>query len=226
VIVDGWFDETTFELMDLLHVNPTASLYLSHKASFKAHVEGPLQRLFRAMVSRLPRPMLSVLETDRNVFARIMKNDFGRGGAWDYYWGALYPRGGRRIAGAQQFVSVGHEGVRAGFYIAPGSDQRERCARNCRRHEMELASRLEPLLAEECFTLGEPTGSGVEPAWRTWLRDPRAVDFTLMTTWPPGRVLHMDEDALSADVARLHRGLFSLMLLAVEDEPLGTISAY
>lgn len=216
-----WFDETTFELMALLHATPTASLYLAHKTGFKAHVEAPLQRLFRATALQLPQPMVGLLEMEKNVFARIIKNDFGRGGAWDYYWGAFYPRGGRRITGAQLFLSIGHDGVRAGFYIGQGSDQRERCGRNCRAHAEELADLLQGSLAETGFTFGERDAA--TPGWRDWLSDPEAADFVVMINWPPERVLRTDVDALSAEAARAYERLFPLVLLAVEEEPMEAI---
>jgi 5-methylcytosine-specific restriction protein B len=224
VSVEGSFDETTFELMSLLHANPTASLYLSHKDAFKAHVERPLQGLFRAVTARLPPSMVSRLETNRNVFARIMKNDFGRGGAWDYYWGALYPRGGRRITGAQLFLSVGYDGMRAGFFIGQGSDQRERCTRNCRREGAELADLLRGLPAKGSLAFGER--GTTEQAWREWLQDPEAADFTVMTVWPPEQVLRTDAVTLSADAARIHQQLFPLVLLALEDGPTAAIRGW
>ncbi len=221
---EPWFDDTTFELMSLLHAAPTSSLYLAHKPAFKAHVEAPLQRLFGAVAQRLPQPMLGLLETERNVFARIIKNDFGRGGAWDYYWGAFYPRGGRRITGAQLFLSVGHDGVRAGFYIGQGSDQRERCRRNCSAHGSELADLLQDSLAEIGFTLGERReGESAVIGWRDWLSDPEAADFVVMFSWPPERVLRMGADSLSAESARVHERLFPLVLLAVAQEPMEAI---
>jgi 5-methylcytosine-specific restriction enzyme B len=222
--MERWFDETTFELMALLHATPTASFYLAHKAGFKVHVEAPLQRLFRTIALRLPRPMVSLLETEKNVFARIIKNDFGRGGAWDYYWGAFYPRGGRRITGAQLFLSAGHDGVRAGFYIGQGSDQRERCGRNCRAHAAELADLLQDSLAEPGFTFGERSERDTTaPAWHEWLNDPEAADFVVMVNWPPERVLQMEVDALSAEAVRVYERLFPLVLLAVEEEPMEAI---
>jgi 5-methylcytosine-specific restriction enzyme B len=219
-----WFDDITFDLMALLHATPTASLYLTHKAEFKSHAEAPLQYLFRATASRLPRSMVSLLETEKNVFARIIKNDFGRGGAWDYYWGAFYPRGGRRITGAQLFLSIGYDGVRVGFYIGQGSDQRERCGRSCRAHAVELADLLLDSPAGAGFTFGEQNGRDATAlTWREWLSDPEAADFVVMVNWPPERVLQMDADALSAEVARVDERLFPLVLLAVEEEPMAAI---
>jgi 5-methylcytosine-specific restriction enzyme B len=222
-----WFDDVTFELLALLHVTPTAGLYLARKAEFKAHVEAPLQRLFRTTARRMPQPMIGVLETEKNVFARIIKTDFGRGGAWDYYWGAFYPRGGRRIAGAQLFLSVGYDGVRAGFYIAPGSDQRERCGRNCRAHTTELADLLHDSLTGVGFSFGEQGERAAAPlTWRDWLSDPVAADFVVMTGWAPVRTLEMDVETLSAEAVQVYERLFPLVLLALEDKPMEALNLY
>ncbi len=65
-------------------------------ADFRAHVEEPLKELLTGVSALLPPSMKEVLETEKYLFSRFPKNDWGQGGAWDFYWGAFYPRGGPR----------------------------------------------------------------------------------------------------------------------------------
>ena len=92
---ESHFSEMTFELLAELHKNPTKDFYLAHKKEFKSNVEKPFQELFHQVATQLPPQILDLMETEKRLFARILKNDFGQGGAWDYYWGAFYPRGSR-----------------------------------------------------------------------------------------------------------------------------------
>jgi 5-methylcytosine-specific restriction enzyme B len=107
----------TFELLERLHADPTAAYYLAHKPEFEALVERPLQDLLRKAALDLPPQAQELLETERNLFSRIPKNDYGRGGAWDFYWGALYPKHGKRIADAQLFVVLNRLMLEFGFSV-------------------------------------------------------------------------------------------------------------
>ncbi|MCK7536774.1 MAG: hypothetical protein MZV63_40335 [Marinilabiliales bacterium] len=65
--------------------------------------EEPLQSDCGKVAEKLAPEMLDLLETKRGIFSRIPKNDWGRGGAWDFYWGAFYPKGGKRDHGCAAF---------------------------------------------------------------------------------------------------------------------------
>ena len=92
-----WFTERTFELLAGLQANPKRDFYLQHKEEFRSRLEDPFKALFARVVALLPTEVLDRMESEKNVFARILKNDYGRGGAWPFYWGALYPKDGKRI---------------------------------------------------------------------------------------------------------------------------------
>ncbi|MEL6180175.1 MAG: hypothetical protein AAFS10_14540 [Myxococcota bacterium] len=100
------FTEHCFELLDALAAEPTKQLYLAHKASFRRHIEWPFQQVLFKVGELLPVPIQEVMETQEGLFGRFLKNDFGRGGTWDHYWGAFYPKGGKRIASAQLYVGL------------------------------------------------------------------------------------------------------------------------
>jgi hypothetical protein len=100
-----YFTIETFKLLEALHENPTKDFYDSRQDEFKQYVEEPFQELLREVAAELPMEILAVMETSKRLFSHIRKNDFGQGGAWDFYWGAFYPKGGKRTADAQLCLS-------------------------------------------------------------------------------------------------------------------------
>ena len=111
------FSPRTFELLSELHENPTQEFYKTHKPEFEEHLEGPFKEVFMAVGGVLPEPILKHMETQTKVFGRIPKNDFGLGGAWDFFWGAFYTKGGKRTEDAQLFLSIRRDWIDFGFYI-------------------------------------------------------------------------------------------------------------
>ncbi len=128
----GFFSSKTFDLLAKLHEQPVLTFYEEHSDEFKAVVEGPLQALMQGVAERLPPQMLEVLETEKRLFSRIAKNDYGKGGTWDFYWGAFYPKGGKRTADPQLFIWINREVLGFGFYVGEyGPDPRKRFVKNC-----------------------------------------------------------------------------------------------
>ena len=231
------FTPQAFDLLAAIARTPTAAFYLSNKAAFKEWVEAPLQGLLRRAALRLPGMFRAKMETERNLFSRFLKNDFGRGGAWSNYWGAFYPKGSRRVADVQLSVWVNATRVGISFYIGDyGTGPRDRFRRNCARSLHVLPGLLRPLvenprillpgggrtrLDEEGYLLAE------DPlTWQDWLADPARADYWALAAYRPLDVLAMPGDALEEQVARLHADYFPLALLAIEDDPLPLIVAY
>lgn len=133
VVSDCLFSPTTFDLLAALHSNPRGEEYVSRKEDFRVHVEEPLQRLLERVAKSLPTLITNEIETEKQVFGRILKNDWGRGGAWDFYWGAFYPKGGKRQTDARLFVAVQPDAFVYGFAIGQyAAEQGRRFLRHCR----------------------------------------------------------------------------------------------
>jgi 5-methylcytosine-specific restriction enzyme B len=123
--------------------------YQAHKAEFKEYLEEPFWQLFHQVAAQLPAPIIEAMETQSKIFARIMKNDWGKSGTWDFYWGAFYPKGEKRISDAQLLLRTNRERLEFGFYIGEhGSNQRERFTRNCKENSEVLPSILQDSLAD------------------------------------------------------------------------------
>ncbi|MDX9956103.1 MAG: AAA family ATPase [Anaerolineae bacterium] len=231
------FDAQTFDLLQALHAEPQRAFYLEHKEDFKAHVEEPFQRLMRDVAVRLPPAITALMETERNVFARILKNDYGQGGAWDFYWGAFYPQSGKRIADPQLSMWINHELLEFGFYIGDyGNASRQRFLQNSQEHYEALVELLEPHLSHPDLIYGPhediviaedgTVSTKMGMTWADWLRDPERGGFDASVVLPRVKVLGYTTEQLIAEVVETYQRLFPLILLAMEDDPLPAILAY
>jgi len=231
---DALFGKKAFELLSELHEHPLQSFYEEHAEEFDATIEAPLKRLMSGVANALPANITDMLETQKGLFSRIPKNDYGRGGAWDFYWGAFYPKGGKRIADPQLFVFVSANVLRFGFYIGDyGTDPRKRFVKNCSEHSAILKKLLEPMLVGNDLEFGE-SGRVAPPSstqsgrltWSEWLSDPETVGIQAAIELEPDVVVTMSEAQVSAEVVTTFKRLFPLITLAQNDAPLESIRRY
>ncbi len=224
------FSPETFILLAELHQNPSKEIYLDKKEAFKTHVEEPLQQLFQAVAGRLPPPIIAAMETEKKIFGRILKNDYGQGGAWDFYWGAFYRRGGKRTEDAQLLIWINSQGLEYGFYIGVyGSDERKRFLRNVNREAQAVRPLLRSDLSDPTIVYGsrEDYEAGVpSPAFETWLDSSGETDIRATFILGKDEVLRLSLDTLAEKIAADFARLFPLVLLAIKDDPLPAISHY
>jgi 5-methylcytosine-specific restriction protein B len=228
--------EKTFQLLAMLNENPRADVYNTHKDDFKIHVEASFQHLFKKATARLPASVTQDLETEKNIFSRIPKNDYGQGGAWDYYWGALYPKSGKRVEDAQLFLWIGHDRMRAGFYIGDyGNTARERFSKNCTTHHEELRRLLGKMLSDDRFVFGDAyihvdlttlEAARPGPTGTEWIRDPSIAGIAVAWTLPKEKVISMPQDELVKSIAEVHAELYPLVLLSLSDDPMQALRAH
>ena len=144
------FTNETFALLAGIAATPTAGFYLDHKLDLKVHVEQPLRRLMLGAAARLPAVFRERMETERGLFSRFLKNDFGRGGAWSHYTGRILPkRQHRRLADVQLAVGIHADLLQVSFYIGDyAPQQRVRFLRNLNRHRRLLPDLLHELITD------------------------------------------------------------------------------
>jgi 5-methylcytosine-specific restriction protein B len=230
------FTEQTFNLLKGLAAQPTQDFYSAHKQDFKQHVEEPFHRLFERVVEHLRPEVKAPLETENRVFSRIAKNDYGRGGAWPFYWGALYPKGGKRTEDTQLYIWMNGDLLRFGFTFGTySSDQERRFIRNCREYHSVIAPLLKDSLDGRGFVFGAPEdfdeawGSSPEGNGRSlqeWLKDPEAPGIRAAIILPRADVLARSLEALSGQIAEAFERCFPLVLLATQETPLPAIRRY
>ncbi len=217
------FSEEAFGLLEGLHENPTRAFYQEHREEFREYLEEPLQRLFRRVAAQLDPRIKDLMETENNLFGRIPKNDYGRGGAWDFYWGAFYPKGRKRISDAQLFVRVDRARLEFGFHIGEqGSDSRQRFARNLEQHRELLAHLLQETASEEETSHRENRGATLEQ----WLDSSQRSGIRNSTVITKEEVLASSEEELAERISRTFKRLFPLVLLACRDDPVPEIHDY
>lgn len=226
-----FFSARTFELLKELHDTPTRQFYLEHKAEFKTMVEEPFQRLLRAVAQKLPPSILELMETESKLYSRFLKNDYGQGGAWDFYWGAFYPKGGKRTEDAQLSLWLNFERLEIGFYIGNTSEiSRERFGRNVIKHRATLQGILAQIHQDPSIRYGpndnfivEADGTVVakrELTFDQWLDDPAQGDYDASVILPSAQVLEYTPGDLIELVTDKFIKLFPLVRLATLDEPI------
>lgn len=217
-----YFTERTFELLSQLHANPTKVFYSEHRREFEEHLEEPLRRLLADVAKELPKAIKDYMETEKDILARIPKNDYGKGGAWDFLWGAFYPKGSRRIADAQLYVLVKKEGIEFGFAVTDyAPETRQRLTQNRRTCEKELANILNQ------YDWGDYLQGDNQPAdIARWLAEPDNYNFNVFQLIPAHEATDSPAKKLRTRIAQSFAQLFPLALLAGPEDPWPAIQAY
>lgn len=231
------FSKKTFELLENLHHNPNRNFYQLHKDEFKLHVEKPFKQLFHLVADQLPSQITHVMETEKRLFSRILKNDFGQGGAWDFYWGAFYPKGGKRTSDAQLSMWINYERLEFGFYVGDyGDTSRNQLQKNCQKYYEELVPLFRNILSRDEVIFGQGNDIVIEPdgsvyskldlTWQEWLKNPAQANFDLSIIYPKEKVLQFSSVELSARIANIYTDIFPLVLLAINPDPLPVIYTF
>ncbi len=115
--VFGGFTDETFDVLGALRQEPNVTAYRREKALIEAHVTGPFKRYRDDLVVSLVLPNRLPLETERNVFSRLLKNDYGAGGSHSHLWMSFYRHGRKRLTDPQMSHSVDPDGLSVGLYV-------------------------------------------------------------------------------------------------------------
>lgn len=224
------FSEETFKYLGELAENPTREFYLAHKDSIQRFVEEPVQELLKGVGANLPEGMLDRLETEKNIFSRILKNDYGRGGAWAHYWGAFFPKGGKRVTGCQLFVSLDQKGLKVGLFFGSQSGEQEKCfLANLKRYGSGLLQFLDESWEERIQFFDERKEVVVHTpgTLKAWIKDPgHSPSGRAGLYWERDDLLELGREALILKVTQLFVDLFPLVLFALEENPMSAVLAW
>ncbi len=232
--LDGPFSPRTFSLLAGIRDNPTMQFYNAHKEEFHSEVEAPFQRVVRTVAERLDPRVKQLMETEKGIFSRFRKNDFGLGGAWPHYWSAFYPRGSKRKDDAQLSVFLNANALEYGFFIGEyGSSQRSRFVRNLQRLGQMIAPLMESRSPAATVTFGgarhTPPGNGASAGQTTWadfVADPDKYNCDVGRHFSPEQLLATDEETLVEAICAAHQQLYPLVLLALLDDPMPAIKEF
>lgn len=211
------FTPECFTLMAQLSNSPTYAFYQANKSELQNLVQIPTQKMLREVAKRLPADMLQHLEVEKNLFGRIPKNDYGQGGAYPYYWGALYPKGGKRIGDTQLYVFLDHKGLKYGFALP--DDQGEASKRFNEKapiHAENILGLLGAVSTTPGLGFGKDDHDQSIPglSCEDWLKAPKAHGLRAEVFIPASEAQQLSEEALITRLSALFKGLFPLFLVA------------
>ena len=113
----GGFTGEAFDVLGALRREPNVTAYRREKARIEAHVTGPFRRYRDDLVVSLVLPNRLPFETERNVFSRLLKNDYGAGGCHSHLWMSVYRHGRKRLTDPQLSHSIDPDGHSVGLYV-------------------------------------------------------------------------------------------------------------
>ena len=224
------FGPLAFELLAILRDDPTMDRYETIRDSVDEHIMRPFKRVFHAVAERLPPAMRETLETEKFLFSRFPKNDYGAGGVWNHYWGAFFPKGTKRGAGPQLLMYVNPDVLSFGFFIGSrGDEARQHFAVHSAEHGPWLAERLEErvpsreltfqLLESAGDTEGEVRSSPDIADWRGYFRDPAAAGFGVAVTLTPAEATAVPDGELVDRITDIFERLYPLFSLTLPGDP-------
>lgn len=225
------FSQETFELLSGLADSGKFEYVKERKELFEAHVYEPFKRLFYAVRDSLPKPITSamVVEADeRALFSKLKKNDYSKGGAWSYYWGAIWV-GEKRQSGVQLFLWINKDRLEAGFYIGDGDKVYEKRFRdNLEAGGSDLMDLLGTRLAGKAYRFGsrELQSELSEATWDDWRADPSAYPTSVAKVFSWNSVLALSEESLVEECTKAFADLFPLVIVGSEEEPMDELRNY
>lgn len=112
------FSAEAFEILERLRENPWAEQYQKEKIAIQREIMQPFKLLRDDLVIHWLIPNDLDLVTEKNVFSRFLKNDFGKGGCNHHLWFSFYRPGFKRLTDLQLAYSLFPEGLNVGIYAA------------------------------------------------------------------------------------------------------------
>src|SRR5689334_16346440 len=114
------FAEEAFTTLAELAVNPCSSNYFRLEARLEASVKRPMRSLFKALAPCFESRYPHRVEARKSITSCFRKNDYGRGGFYGSFWGALYRKGLSRRQSPQLCIKLYPDRLACGFAL--GSD--------------------------------------------------------------------------------------------------------
>ncbi|WP_022835294.1 hypothetical protein [Salisaeta longa] len=156
----GWTPDV-FALLDRLRAHPHIDQYKQEKPGVTTLLKDPFKQYRDDLVVNWVLPNRLDLETEKNVFSRLLKNDFGAGGCHDNLWMAFYRPHTKRLKDVQVSHKISPDGFEVGLYV--GSYAKDLLDRALARIAAAPATYLDlinPLLDQAGWHWGFHAGTG------------------------------------------------------------------
>lgn len=157
---EGW-SETALGILDRLRETPHIDQYNQEKPEISTALKEPFKRYRDDLVVNWVLPNRLELETEKYVFSRLLKNDFGAGGCHDNLWMAFYRPHTKRLKDVQVSHRMSPDGFDVGLYVGAYAKD---CLSNAQDRIEEAPGTyldlVNPLLQTGQWTFGWHKGSG------------------------------------------------------------------
>lgn len=205
------FKSDAFGILDRLREEPHLETYRREKKSVESLIQAPF-RLYRDdVVAGFVLPNHLDLETERNVFSRILKNDFGRGGTHHHYWMSFYRPGRSRLRDLQFIHSLHPDTFRIGISASTvGASMLRHVKKRIAAEPAAFANLVLPAIASTGAMLRLTVGAETLtiddlPTLSDWLPQlQKATAIRLMRAIPKQEVLELEAGlvGVALDVVR------------------------
>jgi uncharacterized protein (DUF2461 family) len=157
---EGWTKDT-FGILDRLRAHPHIEQYRKEKPGIRTQLKEPFKRYRNDLVVNWVLPNRLDFETEKNVFARLLKNDFGAGGCKDNLWMSFYRPGRKRLKDVQISHNISPDGFDVGLFVGGyATDLLKRAKDRIEQAPDRYLGLVNPLLQSKGWRFYFRTGSG------------------------------------------------------------------
>jgi hypothetical protein len=157
---EGW-SVAAFGILDRLRETPHISQYKQEKPGVTDDLKDPFHRYRDDLVVNWVLPNRLGFRTEKNVFSRLLKNDFGAGGCHDNLWMSFYRPETKRLKDVQISHCISPDGFDVGIYVgAHATGLLDQALGRIEQAPDRYLSLVNPLLEQEGWRFYYHYGSG------------------------------------------------------------------
>jgi len=166
------FSEAAFGILDRLRDTPHIDQYKKEKPGVTGDLKDPFRRYRDDLVVHWVLPNRIDFETERHVFSRLLKNDFGAGGCHDNLWMAFYRPETKRLKDVQISHRVSPDGFDVGIYVGShAKDLLDQAVSRIAEAPETYLDLVNPLVDRHGWRFALHGGSG-QSSWKTVRKEP------------------------------------------------------
>ena len=206
------FGQEAFAVLTRLREQPHIEQYRAERDAIRAYLAEPFKRFRDDLVVNWVLPNRLAYETERNVFSRLLKNDFGAGGCHHHLWMSFYRPSRKRLTDFQLVHSISPDGFETGLFIGAHAPAVLRAAKDrIAADPQTFATLVDRLIGQGGWECELTTGSGAARSRAVFRTAPVALPArtgTVQGIWigrllPRERVVALGGELVRASVEAL-----------------------
>ena len=156
----GWTPDV-FDMLERLRETPHIDQYNKEKPDLHEVLKDPFKRYRDDIVVNWVLPNRLDFETERYVFSRLLKNDFGAGGCHDNLWMSFYRPHTKRLKDVQISHRIDPDGFQVGIFVgAHATDLLDQAQQRIQQAPDTYLQHVNSCLQRERWRFYYYTGSG------------------------------------------------------------------